>query len=154
MNCLFCPPPPPPSQQREPLKCHQLDGELPSDPDIFIIGLFLHAVIGRPGRGRRGRRVLDIEYTEWQLPLSGVHSIMMENWPRLVRVRGGCPLPFTVFTITYKVVVYASAERAGYTPPFLLYPYFVLCGSRYCEQEKWPDNGEKKEDSIKFVCRN
>jgi hypothetical protein len=33
------------------------------------------------------------------------------------------PAPFTIFTITYKVVVYALAERVGTLPPFLLYPY-------------------------------
>jgi hypothetical protein len=31
--------------------------------------------------------------------------------------------PFTIFTITYKVVVYAPAERAAILPLFLLYPY-------------------------------
>jgi hypothetical protein len=35
---------------------------------------------------------------------------------------GGCPPPFTISTITYKVV-YAPAERAETLPLFLLYPY-------------------------------
>ncbi len=43
-------------------------------------------------------------HTEWQRPLSGVHYIM--------RGGGACPPPFTLFTITYKVAVYAPAERA------------------------------------------
>ena len=33
------------------------------------------------------------------------------------------PPPFTISTITYKVVLYAPAERAGTLPLFLLYPY-------------------------------
>ncbi len=36
---------------------------------------------------------------------------------------GGHAHPFTVFTITYKVVVYASAKRKYTLPPFLLYTY-------------------------------
>ncbi len=36
---------------------------------------------------------------------------------------GARPPPFTLFTITYKVVVYAPAERADTLPLFLLYPY-------------------------------
>jgi hypothetical protein len=31
--------------------------------------------------------------------------------------------PYTISTTTYKVVVYAPAERADTLPPFLLYPY-------------------------------
>jgi hypothetical protein len=39
----------------------------------------------------------------------------------------GCtPTHFTIPSITYKVVVYAPAERADILPLFLLYPY-VLC---------------------------
>ncbi len=53
-----------------------------------------------------------------------------KNQPWLVRVRGARPPPFTLVTITYKVVVYASAERADTLPLFHLYPYiysvFVL----------------------------
>ncbi len=40
---------------------------------------------------------------------TGVHSIM-------VRVRGARPPPFTLFTITNKVAVYAPAERGRCTP--------------------------------------
>jgi hypothetical protein len=36
---------------------------------------------------------------------------------------GARPPHFTLSTITYKVVVYAPAERAGILPQFLLYPY-------------------------------
>jgi hypothetical protein len=34
-----------------------------------------------------------------------------------------CPPPFTISAITYKVVMYAPAERADTLPLFLLYPY-------------------------------
>ncbi len=36
---------------------------------------------------------------------------------------GYTPTPFTIFTITYKVVMYAPAERADAPPLFLLHPY-------------------------------
>jgi hypothetical protein len=34
----------------------------------------------------------------------------------------------TISTITYKVAVYATDERAEILPLFLLYPLYVLCG--------------------------
>jgi tripartite-type tricarboxylate transporter receptor subunit TctC len=37
---------------------------------------------------------------------------MMEKQPSLVRVGGARPPPFTIFTITYKVALYAPAKRA------------------------------------------
>ncbi len=43
--------------------------------------------------------------------------------PWLVRVGGARPHPFTISAITYKVVVYAQAERALTLPLFLFYPY-------------------------------
>ncbi len=64
-------------------------------------------------------------------PLSGVHSIMMEKSTQ-PGVGGGCrctPIPFTISTITYKVVVNAPAERADTLPLFLLCPLYVLCGT-------------------------
>jgi hypothetical protein len=52
---------------------------------------------------------------------------MMEKLASLVR-GGGCT-PSCNFTITYKVVVYAPAERADTHSLFLIYPYiYVLCG--------------------------
>ncbi len=51
---------------------------------------------------------------------------MMEKLaPELVRVgvHAQCPPPFAISTLTYKVVVYALAERADTLPLFLLYPY-------------------------------
>jgi hypothetical protein len=46
-----------------------------------------------------------------------------------VRVRGSTPTPLSTSTITYKVAVYAPAERAETLPLFLLYPYMysVVC---------------------------
>ncbi len=68
------------------------------------------------------------ESTEWQWPVSGVHSIMMvKSAPCLVKVGDARPPPFTLSTITSKVVVHAvpstPAERADKLPLFLLYPY-------------------------------
>ncbi len=42
---------------------------------------------------------------------------------------GGCtPYPFTLSTITSKVVVYAPPEMADILPLFLLYPYMHSVG--------------------------
>ncbi len=54
---------------------------------------------------------------------------MMEKLAQPGEGGGARPPPF--ITITYKVVVYAPAERAGTLPLFLLYPLYVLCGSVY-----------------------
>jgi hypothetical protein len=56
------------------------------------------------------------EYTEWQRPFSGVHSIIME---KLAQAGEG----WGVHAHPYKVVVDAPAERAGTLPLFLLCPY-------------------------------
>jgi hypothetical protein len=64
-------------------------------------------------------------HKEWQRPLSGVHSIHHDGKisPGWWGWGGGASSPpFTIFTITYKVVVYGPAERAGTFPLFLLYP--------------------------------
>jgi hypothetical protein len=64
------------------------------------------------------------EYTEWQRQLSGVHSIVMEKLAQAAKGGGCTPTPFHfINTITYKVVVYAPAERAVTLPLFLLFPY-------------------------------
>ncbi len=53
----------------------------------------------------------------------------------------GCtlPPPFTLSTITSKVVVYASAERSDNLPLFLLYPYMysVAPTTRTADQSVW-----------------
>ncbi len=69
------------------------------------------------------------EYIEWQRPLSGVHFIKMEILAQAGE-RGGVhahPL-FTISTITYKVVMYATAERADTLPHISTLPLFLLCG--------------------------
>jgi hypothetical protein len=50
---------------------------------------------------------------------------MMEKLAQAGEGQGARPPPFTIFTITNKVAVYAPAERADTLPLFL--PY-VLCG--------------------------
>jgi hypothetical protein len=71
-------------------------------------------------------------HTERQLPISGVHPIMMEK-SALAGGDGGCtPTPFHSITITYKVAVYAPAERADTLPLFhtyLISTLYVLCGA-------------------------
>jgi hypothetical protein len=49
--------------------------------------------------------LLPSEYTEWQRPLSGVHSIMMVKSAQPGEGGGCTPSPFTPSTITSKVVV-------------------------------------------------
>ncbi len=58
-------------------------------------------------------------HTEWQLPISGVHSIMMENVAQSGEGEGSRPPPFTLVTIMYK----GPAERTDTLPLFHLYPY-------------------------------
>jgi hypothetical protein len=76
-------------------------------------------------------RVLETtEYTQlWQWPLVGVHPIMMEQLAQPGEGEGLTPIPFFyISTFTYKVVVYAPAERTDTLPLFLLCPYmYVLC---------------------------
>ncbi len=81
--------------------------------------------------------VYSTEYTEWQWPLSAAHSIMMKNQPSLVKVVGARLPPFTISTITFKVVMYAPAERADKLPLFLLCPhmYSVDYSQRHSESE-------------------
>jgi hypothetical protein len=63
-------------------------------------------------------------HTEWQLPVSGVHSIIrVEKLAQPGEGGGARPPPFTLVTITYKVAVYAPAERADTLPLFHIYPY-------------------------------
>ncbi len=69
----------------------------------YIRTPFHTATVGGGG----GDMSVSTEYTEWQQPLSGVHSIIMV---KSTKTNG--PPPFTLPTITNKVVVYAPAERA------------------------------------------
>jgi hypothetical protein len=67
-------------------------------------------------------------HTEWQWPISGVHSIMMEKSAQAGE-GGGCrPTPFH-YIYNHKVVAYALADREDTLPLFLLYPnmYSVVC---------------------------
>ncbi len=60
-------------------------------------------------------------HTEWQWPISGVHSIMMEKLALAGESGGGqTHPPFTLFAITYryKVAVYAQAEPHS---PYFMY---------------------------------
>jgi hypothetical protein len=66
-------------------------------------------------------------HTEWQLPISVVHSIMMEKSAQAGESGGCTSTPFHRITIMYKgVAVYAPAERADTPPLFHLYPTCTL----------------------------
>ncbi len=69
------------------------------------------------------------EYTEWQWLL----SITRVKSTQAGEGGGARPPPFTISTITHKVIVYAPAERAYtlYTPP--TYTGFIRGGVRYAK---------------------
>ncbi len=53
------------------------------------------------------------KFTEWQWPISGVHSIMMEKSALAGEGEGCTPNHFHYFTITYKVAVAVYSPAAG-----------------------------------------
>ena len=63
---------------------------------------------------------------KWKWPISGVHSIMMGK--SALAGEGGGPRPstFNLFTITYKITMYAPVEKADRYTPSLSFP------------QKWP----------------
>jgi hypothetical protein len=66
-------------------------------------------------------------HTEWQLSLSSVRPITMEK-SALAGEGGGCmPTPLQPITITYKVAVYAPAERTDTLSLFHPYPVCTVC---------------------------
>jgi hypothetical protein len=70
------------------------------------------------------------KFTEWQWPISGVHSIMMEKSALAGEGEGCTPNHLHYFTITYKVAVAVYAPAAGRADTltlFHLYTY-ALCG--------------------------
>jgi hypothetical protein len=69
-------------------------------------------------------------HTEWQRPLSRVHSVMMEKLAQVGEGGGVHALPLLLYIsiITYKFVVYAPTERADTLPPISSLPLYVLCG--------------------------
>ncbi len=63
------------------------------------------------------------EYTEWQLPISGVHSIMMAG------EGGGCtPTPFHDSSHHVQSCSVRSSWVGRYTRPVSSLPIYVLCG--------------------------
>ncbi len=51
---------------------------------------------------------------------------MMEKLAQAGEGGGGCtPTPFTIFTITFNVAVYAPAETVDILPLFNFYPYLL-----------------------------
>ncbi len=68
---------------------------------------------------------------------SGVNSVMMEKSAKHGGVGDARPPPFTISTITYKVVVYALAERADTLHLFLPYPYIYSVGKTARRRWGW-----------------
>ncbi len=69
------------------------------------------------------------EYTEWQQPLSGLHSIMMEKSAQADEVGGARAHPLLLYLPSRtKFVVYALAERGRYTLHISALPLYVLGG--------------------------
>jgi hypothetical protein len=68
-------------------------------------------------------------HTEWTLQNTGIHSSMMEKSALAGEGWDARPPPFTPVTITYKVAVYAPAERADTCTLtlFHLYPNTAIC---------------------------
>jgi hypothetical protein len=90
------------------------------------------------------------EYTEWQWLLSGVHFIMMVKSAQPGEGGGVArPPPFTLSTITSKVVVFIPAERADTLPLFLLYPNMHSVFKK--QQEFHCDPIEEAEASATFT---
>jgi hypothetical protein len=90
-------------------------------------------------------------HKEWQLPLSSVHSIMMENLAQPGEGGGARTPPFTKSTVMYKVVVYAQAERTDTLPLFLLYLYIysvILITEKGYTHIQWVGVQIKKEREI------
>ncbi len=73
------------------------------------------------------------------MQISGVPSIMMEK-SALAGEGGGCtpgPPSFTLFTVMYKVVVYAPAKRADtLPPPYFISTLYVFCGAGHGNQKE------------------
>jgi len=57
-------------------------------------------------------------HKEWQLPLSSVHSIMMENLAQPGEGGGARPSPFTISSITCKVAEYTLHLRGQIHSPY------------------------------------
>jgi hypothetical protein len=55
---------------------------------------------------------------------SGVHSIMVKKFAQPGEGGGASPSPFTISSITNKVVVYAPADRADKLPPISPLPLY------------------------------
>jgi hypothetical protein len=69
-------------------------------------------------------------HIEWQWPISGVHSIMMEK-SALAGESGGCtsPLPlYLLYHLVQKVAVYALAESWQIHSLYFISTLYVLCG--------------------------
>ncbi len=67
-------------------------------------------------------------HREWHWPLSSVHSSLMEKLAQAGEVGGSmhCPPPFTISTVTYKVVVSLLLRGQKQSPYFYSTPICTL----------------------------
>ncbi len=90
----------------------------------------------------RLKLILTVVSTEYTQSGNGRFLSYIPSWwknlPRLGRVGGARPPPFTKVTFMYKVAVYAPAERPAKLPPYFyyapMYSVAVKLGSWY----SWP----------------
>ncbi len=87
------------------------------------------------------------EYTEWQQPLFGIYSIMMEKLAQAGKVGGACPIPFNLSKITYKV--WSTLQLRGQIhSPFFYSNLCVLCGV-HCTAYRGRILGRNPDKSLK-----
>ncbi len=85
------------------------------EQDLLLYSMYCMLVLDTVGR--------PTEYTEVQLLLSGVHSIMRVKSVLAGEGGGARPPPLITFTLSSKVAVYAPAEWADTLTLFHLYQY-------------------------------
>jgi hypothetical protein len=84
------------------------------------VNIYVHVGWEKVGGGHR-------VHTEWQLPISGVHSIMMEKSALAGEVGSARPPAFTIFTITLKAVCTLQLRGQIHSSYFISAPICNLC---------------------------
>jgi hypothetical protein len=82
-------------------------------------------------------------HTEWQCPISGAHSIMMDKSAHADECGWCKPTHFSLYLLSCTKSVYAPAVRKETLPLFHLYPVCTLwlarCLWRFIQQKKSPN---------------
>jgi hypothetical protein len=79
------------------------------------------------GEGRVGGLCVTTEYTEWQCPISGVHSIMMEKLAQAGNGGRSTPTPFHYIYHHVKSGGVRSSSEGRYAPHISILSLYVLC---------------------------